>query len=127
MTAPRSKRVTGGFTAGAPLDFSLTESVEVPEDMVDEGDALYRVVGRGLRTMNIRPNDVLVVQPRPNGDAATAELVLVENDGRAYVGRWWTKRGRRALVDERHATITEGPGMRVLGAITVIARFDTDQ
>jgi hypothetical protein len=119
----RSVRLTGWFTPGAPLDRSRNETIEMPVDIADDDDELYRVMAPGIPAQNIRPDDILVVQPRPEGNAATAELVLVEHEGRAYVGRWWTKRGHRAVMDEGHVPIVEGRGIRVLGAITLITRL----
>lgn len=73
MTNLTSMRLSGGFTQGEPLDLSMTELVRVPEDMVEEGDLIYRVIDRGIGPMDILPNDILAVQPRPDGKAATSE------------------------------------------------------
>lgn len=115
-------RLAGYFTPGRPLDRQKHELIEVPLDLADDDDELYRVVEHGIPAQNIRPDDLLVVEPRPNGNAAAAELVLVEHEGRAYVGRWWTKRGRRALMDDTKLPIVEGSGIRVVGSVTLIAR-----
>ena len=122
-SASRTVRLAGSFTQGEPLDRTKNETIDVPLDIADDDDELYRVVDRGVPTLNIRPDDILVVEPRPRRTAATAELVLVEYAGRAYVGRWWQKRGRRAVLDDERVPIVEGRGIRVLGAITVIARL----
>lgn len=119
----RKVRLTGWFTPGEPLDRDRNETIAVPVDIADDDDQLYRVVDRGVPALNIRPNDILVVEPRPEGNMATAELVLVEYDGHAYAGRWWAKRGYRAVVDEARAPIVEGRGIRVVGAITLIVRL----
>jgi hypothetical protein len=47
----------------------------------------------------------------------------VEHDGNAYIGRWWPKRGRRAVVNEKHEEIVAGAAVRVLGVVTLIARL----
>lgn len=119
----RKVRLTGWFTPGEPLDCDRNETIAVPVDIADDDDELYRVVDRGVPALNIRPNDILVVEPRPEGNVATAELVLVECEGRSYVGRWWAKRGYRAVVDEARVPIVEGRGIRVVGAITLIVRL----
>jgi len=107
--------LAGAFTQGQPLDRTMQERIEVPD--------LYRVVKKGIPRMNLRTDDILVVEPRPRGSASTTELVLVEYDSRAYVGRWWGKRGHRAVLDEDRQVIVEGVGVHVLGTITMIARL----
>lgn len=97
--------------------------IDVPVDIAEDEDELYRVMDRGIPVQNIRRDDILVMEPRLDGKAATAELVLVEHEGRAYVGRWWTKRGRRAVMDEACVPIVEGRGIRILGAVTLVARL----
>lgn len=119
----RDVGLAGWFTPGEPLDRSADETIAVPLDIADDEDELYRVRDRGIPALNIRPNDVLVVQPRPQGTAATAELVLVEYDGHAHVGRWWATRGRRAVLDEARVPIVEGRRIQVVGAITLIVRL----
>jgi hypothetical protein len=119
----RNVRLTGWFTPGEPLDRRRTETITIPIDIADEDDELYRVVDRGIPALNIRPDDILVVEPRPEGNVATSELVLVEYEGHAHAGRWWAKRGYRAVVDEERAPIVEGRGIRVVGAITLIVRL----
>jgi hypothetical protein len=115
--------LAGAFTQGQPLDRTMQERIDVPDDIMDEHDELYRVVKKGIPRMNLRTNDLLVVEPRPRGNASTTELVLVEYDRRAYVGRWWGKRGQRAVLDEDRQVIVEGVGVHVLGTITMIARL----
>jgi len=118
----RSVRLAGYFTPGRPLERQRNELIDVPLDLANDEDELYRVVERGIPAQNIRPDDLLVVEPRPNGNAAAGELVLAEHDGCAYVGRWWTKRGRRALMDDVKVPIVEGRGVQVVGAVALIAR-----
>jgi hypothetical protein len=119
----RGVRLAGRFTPGEPLDRSRNETINVPADIADDDDELYRVMDRGIPALNIRPDDILVVEPRPQGNVATAELVIVEHAGSAYVGRWWTKGGHRAVMDDARVPIVEGRGIRILGAITLIVRL----
>jgi SOS-response transcriptional repressor LexA len=116
-------RLSGSITCGEPIDRSGDDKVQVPSELFDDGEELYRMQS-ALALSNIQENDFLIVEPRPEGDASTGELVLVEYAGRAYVGRWWRKRGRRALLDETKSPIVEGPHVRVLGAVTMIVRWD---
>jgi len=95
----------------------------VAVDALPRDHELYRVIDRGIPAHNIRPDDILVIEPRPRGNAAAAELLLVEHEGRAYIGRWWTGRGRRAVMDEARVPIVEGAGIRIVGAIALVARL----
>lgn len=117
-------RLSGGIMCGEPIDRRVDEKVQVPPEIFDDGEELYRMKS-ALALPNVQENDFLIVEPRPRGEASTGELVLVEHEGRAYVGRWWRKRGRRALVTDNREAIVEGPHVRVLGAVTMIARSDT--
>jgi SOS-response transcriptional repressor LexA len=94
----------------------------VPREKLDADDLVYRVAGTDLRGHGIERSDLLIVEPRPDGNAATGELVVVMLDRRAFVGRWWTKHGRRVLLDHALQPIAEGCDLRVIGAITVVIR-----
>jgi len=116
-------RLAGAITPGAPIDTSVTgTSVAVPSEALDADDVVFRVVGTGLRAMEVESGDLLVVEPRPEGNAASGELVVALLRGRAFVGRWWGKRGRRALLDDSLLPVIEERDIQVLGAITVIVR-----
>jgi hypothetical protein len=116
-------RLAGAVVHGAAIDTSVTGAfVAVPREKLDADDLVYRVARSDLREFGIERGDLLIVEPRPDGEAATAELVLVTLRERAFVGRWWTKQGRRALLDHALAPIVEDDALRVMGAITVIVR-----
>jgi len=116
-------RLAGAVTQGAPIDTSVTgDFVAVPREKLDADDLVFRVARSDLREFGIERGDLLIVEPRPDGNAATAELVLVTLHERAFVGRWWTKRRRRALLDHALAPIAEDHELRVIGAVTVIVR-----
>jgi hypothetical protein len=53
---------------------------------------------------------------------ATGELVFVTIETKAFIGRWWTKHGRRELLDDSLSLITDDERLEVIGAITVIMR-----
>ena len=113
--------LAGHVTQGRPIDTSVVgESVAVSRDHMDDDDVVYRASTRDLRGYGIEPGDILVVEPRPQGEAATAELVLTTLGDHAYVGRWWTKRGRRVLMDETLRLISDDVRLRSVGTITVI-------
>ncbi len=127
MTSDRDGMATvvlvGGVSQGAAIDTSVAgEQVTIQADKVDEGDAVLRVVAANLRGFGIERDDILVVETRPDGQAATGELVLVTIEMKVFIGRWWTKHGRRALLDDRLSLITDDERLQVVGAITVVMR-----
>ena len=115
--------LAGGVSQGAEIDASFAgEQVAVPADKVDSGDVVFRVAAANLRGFGIERDDILVVETRPEGHAATGELVLVTIETKAFIGRWWTKHGRRELLDEVLSLITDDPRLRLIGAVTVVIR-----
>ena len=115
--------VAGGVSQGAEIDASFAgEHVAIPADKIDEGDVVFRAAAANLRGFGIERDDILVVETRPDGHAATGELVLVTIETKAFIGRWWTKHGRRELLDDVLSLITDDERLQVIGAITVIIR-----
>lgn len=115
--------LAGEVTQGHPIGTSVSgESVVVPRDHMDEDDVVFRAAKRDLRGYGIERGDVFIVEPRPDGEAATAELVLAILGDNAYIGRWWTKRARRALLDETLRLVSDDKRLRIVGTITVILR-----
>ena len=115
-------RLAGAIVHGAPLDLAVAgESIEVPLDVVDVGEEIYRVAsapdGSGLSS-----GDLVVVEPREDY-AATAELVIASLADRLFIGRWWSKHGRRAVMNETLTALIEDSALRVVGAITVTMRY----
>ncbi|HYK02243.1 MAG TPA: S24 family peptidase [Thermoanaerobaculia bacterium] len=118
--------LTGVLSQGAPIDeSSLPEAAEVPADQIDAHEYVLRVKGTSLRAFGIEPADLLIIEPRPEGRAATGELVLAELGERVFLGRWWMKQGRRVLMDAVIQPITENADLRVIGTVTVIVRHET--
>ena len=116
-------RLAGGVRQAAPIDTSMAGAiVAVPQEKLDAGDLVFRVATADLRELGIERGDLLIVEPRPKGNATTAELVLVMLGERAFIGRWWAKRGRRALLDHALQLISEHQDLRVMGAVTVVVR-----
>lgn len=127
MTATREEMITvrlaGAIVQGAAIDTSAAGAfVAVPREKLDAADLVFRVARSDLREFGIERGDLLIVEPRMDGNAATAELVLVTLRERTYLGRWWTKRGRRALLDHALVPIVEDDDLRVIGAVTVVVR-----
>lgn len=115
--------VAGGLSQGAEIDATFAgELVAIPADKVDEGDVVFCAAAANLRGFGIERDDILLVETRPDGHAATGELVLVTIETKAFIGRWWTKHGRRALLDDRLSLITDDARLQVVGVITVVMR-----
>ena len=114
-------RVTGLVKQGTeitPCDGIIT----LPAATIEAGEVVYRVA-LDLANVELAASDLLVVQPRSR--AATGEFVIATLGDRAFIGRWWTKHGRRALLDNAFSVIVESRGLLVLGAITLIVRDET--
>ena len=124
--AMRTVPLAGVLSQGSPIDESvLPEEATVPADQIDADDFVLRVEGTALRGLGIEPADLLIIEPRPDGHAATGELVLAKVGERAFLGRWWTKQGRRALMDAEIRPTTESKELRVVGTVTAIVRWGT--
>lgn len=114
-------RIAGTLAQGAPIT-PANDAVSIPRDVIALGETVYRVAS-SLEDLGIREGDLLILEERTH--AATGELVLATSDERAFVGRWWTKHGRRALLDHEFHTLIEGRDVRILGAVTLVLRDET--
>ena len=94
--------------------FVTTHSVELPPELVDEHELLYRI----RAVPGFSRGDILIVEPRNH--AATGELVLAMKGPKVYVGRWWAKHGLRQLHVEGGEVLE---GCEVAGAVNQIARL----
>ena len=118
-----SVRLVGALRQGAAIDTSVLGAfVVVPPEMLEGDDMVFRVASDDLREFGIKRGDLLIVERRADGRAATAELVLTTLRDRAYVGRWWRKQDRRALLDHALVPIVEDEDLRVIGAVVVVMR-----
>lgn len=118
-----SVRLAGALRQGAAIDTSVSGAfVVVPPEMVEDDDMVLRVASHDLREFGIERGDLLIVERREDGRAATAEFVLVSLCDRAYVGRWWRKHHRRALLDHTLMPIIEDETIRVIGAVVMVMR-----
>jgi hypothetical protein len=115
-------QLAGAITCGVAIDTTCAgERVLLPAGTMDPGDLVYRMAA-ALPELDIERGDLLVVEPRASGRAATAELVLAQVGPRPFIGRWWAKAGVRTLLAGDLHTITDDPALRVLGTITLIVR-----
>ena len=82
---------------------------------------MFRIAG-DLPDLGLADRDLLIVEPRANGDAATGEFVIATLGNDAFIGRYWKKHGARSLLDGTFHVIAQGPALRVLGAVTLVLR-----
>jgi transcriptional regulator with XRE-family HTH domain/SOS-response transcriptional repressor LexA len=113
-------RTAGELRHGMAVDESKSESIVLPAELVEEGEIVFRVRGNDLRDHNIEDGDLLIVQLRTSGKAATGELAIGRIGDRVYVGRWWQKHGQKALMTDSLAEVTVGPSKRALKVVAVI-------
>lgn len=105
----------------------LTETGErtsIPADKISPGELVFRVAG-DMPDVGLADRDLLIVEPRARGDAATGEFVIATLGHDAFIGRYWKKHGARSLLDDAFHIIAQGPALRVLGAVTLILRDET--
>ena len=113
----------GILSQGAPLT-ETTERTIIPADKISAGELVFRVAG-DMPDVGLADRDLLIVEPRANGAAATGEFVIATLGNDAFVGRYWKKHGTRAVLDDAFNVIAQGPALRVLGAVTLILRDET--
>lgn len=116
-------RLAGEVRNGEPIDESAAgEEVLIPPHLIEGDEIVLRVRGDALHAIDIEDGDLLVIESRPKGRAASGELVVAKIGNLAYVGRWWQKHGRRAV---RTNPLTEGTTdkkLRVMAAVNVVVR-----
>jgi SOS-response transcriptional repressor LexA len=119
-------RLAGTLSQGAPIRYTAAaEEIRVPADHLEPHEYVLRAAGSGLHSFGVEHGDLLIVEPRPNGTATTGELVLAQIGECVFLGRWWTKHGRRVLMGSSIRPLSEATDLRVIGAITVLMRLDT--
>jgi bifunctional DNA-binding transcriptional regulator/antitoxin component of YhaV-PrlF toxin-antitoxin module len=118
-------KLAGEISQGSPIDASVAgESLTIPEDIIEEGEIVFRAARADLQEFGIERGDLLVVEQRSDGHATSAELVVVRIGDRVFVGHWWGKHGRRAVMGDANFVIAEERGLQIVGAITAIVRPD---
>ena len=85
---------------------------------------MFRIAG-DVPEVGLADRDLLIVELRANGDAATGEFIIATLDHCVFVGRYWKKHGAHSLLDDAAQVIVQGPELRVLGAVTLILRAET--
>jgi hypothetical protein len=118
VSGARSVRVTGVLAQGGAIGAS-EDTVTIPADRIEPCEVVFRVAGDFL---GLADRDLLIVEPRPDGSAATGEFVIATLHERAFLGRWWAKHGDRMILDNDFRAVIQAPELQVLGAVTLIVR-----
>lgn len=118
--------IAGEIRQGEPIVELSGESAPLPPSVVETGEVVFRARGDKMRAQGIEDGDLLVVELRPTGRAASGELVIVKAGELLFVGRWWQKHGRKAIMTDGLSEVTTGgtskSGLKMLAAINAIVR-----
>lgn len=117
---------SGEIRHGEAVDEKTKEKVALPKSVVEQGEIVFRARGDNLRDQGIEDGDLLVVEIRPRGRAASGELVIGRIGRIVFVGRWWQKHGQKALLSNGLSEVTVGRSarsLRVVAAINQIVRM----
>jgi transcriptional regulator with XRE-family HTH domain len=120
-------KVSAEIRQGEPVVELKGETAAIPASLIEKGEIVFRVRGDKLRHEGIEDGDLLVVQLRQTGRAATGELVIGKVGETVFVGRWWQKNGQKALMSDGPSEVTTGVAKRtlkVVAAINAIVRPD---
>jgi SOS-response transcriptional repressor LexA len=110
----------GEIRHGAAVDEASRETVSLPPSLVEKGEIVFRARGENMRDQGIQDGDLLVVELRPRGRAATGELVIGRIGRHVFVGRWWQKHGQKALMSNGLSEVTVGRSARSLKVVAAI-------
>lgn len=110
----------GEIRHGEPVDETKKEKVPVPKSLIEEGEIVFRARGDSMHDQGISDGDLLVVELRPRGRAATGELVIGRIGKHVFVGRWWQKHGKKALMSNGLSEVTVGRSARSLKVVAAI-------
>jgi SOS-response transcriptional repressor LexA len=119
-------KLAGEIRQGEPIDESKSETLALPGNLLDQDEIVFRACGDALHDQGIEVGDLLIVELRPRGRAATGELVIGRIGRIVFVGRWWQKHGQKALLSNGLSEVTVGRSarsLRVVAAINQIVRM----
>jgi len=118
--------IAGEIRQGEAVVELSGETAPLPASVVEKGEVVFRARGDKMREQGIDDGDLLVVELRPTGRAATGELVIGKVGELLYVGRWWQKHGQKAIMSDGPSELTTGGtskrALKVLAAINAIVR-----
>lgn len=110
----------GEIRQGHPVDESAREKINLPKNLVDEGEIVFRFRGNGVGDQGIEDGDLLVVENRPRGRAANGELVVGRIGRQVWIGRWWQKHGQKGLMSNGLSEVTTGRSTRSLKVVAAV-------
>ena len=113
-------KTSGEIRQGKAIDETKIETVTLPSPLIEKGEIVLRVRGEQLREQGMLEGDLLVVQLRQKGRAASGELAIGKIGNDCFVGRWWEKHGRKSLVSDGMSEVTVGRSKRTLKVVAVI-------
>jgi transcriptional regulator with XRE-family HTH domain len=118
--------IAGEIRQGEAVVELSGETAPLPNSVVEKGEVVFRARGDKMSEQGIEDGDLLVVELRPTGRAATGELVIGKVGDLLYVGHWWQKHGQKAIMTDGPSELTTGGtskrGLKVLAAINAIVR-----
>jgi transcriptional regulator with XRE-family HTH domain len=117
--------VSADVKQGEPVrELTEGETVAIPAPLIDKGEIVFRARGEELRDVGIEDGDLLVIELRTKGRAATGELVLGKVGEDVYIGRWWQKHGEKRLMTDSRAEIAVASkrGFKVVAVVNQIIR-----
>ena len=117
---------SGEIRHGEGINENARETIALPRSVMEKGEIVFRARGENMRDQGIEDGDLLVVELRQRGRAATGELVIGRIGRVVFIGRWWQKHGQKALLSNGLSEVTVGRSarsMRVVAAINQIVRM----
>jgi transcriptional regulator with XRE-family HTH domain len=117
-------KTAGELCQGEAVDEKKTEMVLVPAAMIEKGEIVFRARGNGFGDLGIEDGDLLIVQLRQKGRASTGELAVGKVADKVFIGRWWQKHGRKALLTESFEEVTSAKTLKVVAVINAVVRVE---
>jgi SOS-response transcriptional repressor LexA/DNA-binding Xre family transcriptional regulator len=91
--------VEGRVAAGPPIDYAARETVRVPREHAPHpGWIVLEAWGDSMEEFGIHSGDLVYVEPRIGGVAATGEVVIGWLNEGLVIKEWEARRGRRRLI-----------------------------
>ncbi|HYI12486.1 MAG TPA: helix-turn-helix domain-containing protein [Thermoanaerobaculia bacterium] len=110
----------GEIRHGDAINEESKETLAFPPNLVEEGEIVFRARGDNMRDQGIEDGDLLIVELRPRGRAASGELVIGRIGKQIFVGRWWQKHGQKALMSNGLSEVTLGRSARSLKIVAAV-------
>jgi len=117
-------KTAGEIRQGEAVNEKQTEMVLVPAPLIEKGEIVFRARGENFEDIGIENGDLLVVQLRQKGRAATGELAVGKVGNNVFIGRWWQKHGRKALMSDALVEITTAKTLKVVAVINAVIRIE---